>query len=46
VNSVPTLPQSLLNVLPFVIAIIVLAGAVGRARPPKYSGKPYDPQEE
>lgn len=34
----------ILNMMPFVIAIMVLAGAIGLARPPKSIGKTYDPQ--
>ena len=43
---VPTVSQDLFDVLPFLIAILTLAGAIGRARPPKSIGKSYDPQEE
>ena len=35
----------LLNMMPFIIAIMVLAGAIGLARPPKSIGKTYDPQD-
>ncbi|MFW9855839.1 MAG: hypothetical protein ACFFFG_12310 [Candidatus Thorarchaeota archaeon] len=42
---VPTVPQDFFDVLPFIIAIFTLAGAIGLARPPKSIGKPYDPQE-
>ena len=35
----------ILNMMPFVIAIMVLAGAIGLARPPKSIGKTYDPQD-
>ena len=35
----------ILNMMPFVITIMVLAGAIGLARPPKNIGKTYDPQD-
>ena len=35
----------ILNMMPFIIAIMVLAGAIGLARPPKSIGKTYDPQD-
>lgn len=35
------LPSQFLQVLPFVVTIIVLAGAIGRAIPPAAVGKPY-----
>ena len=35
----------ILNMMPFIIAIAVLAGAIGLARPPKNIGKTYDPQD-
>jgi simple sugar transport system permease protein len=34
----------LLSMMPYIIAILVLAGAIGLARPPKSIGKTYDPQ--
>lgn len=34
-----------LQMMPFIIAIMVLAGAIGLARPPKSIGKTYDPQD-
>jgi simple sugar transport system permease protein len=36
------LPAQFLQMLPYVITIIVLAGVIGRARPPAALGKPYD----
>lgn len=36
------LPVQFLQMLPYVITIIVLAGVIGRARPPAALGKPYD----
>ena len=35
----------ILQMIPYIIAIMVLAGAIGLARPPKSIGKPYDPQD-
>ena len=35
----------ILQMMPFIIAIMVLAGAIGLARPPKSIGKTYDPQD-
>ncbi|OLS24539.1 MAG: hypothetical protein HeimC3_19690 [Candidatus Heimdallarchaeota archaeon LC_3] len=39
-------PIEFFAMLPFVITLLVLAGLIGRARPPKSIGKPYDPSEE
>lgn len=36
------LPAQFLQMLPYVITIIVLAGVIGRARPPAALGKPYE----
>lgn len=36
------LPSQFLQMLPYVITIIVLAGVIGRARPPAAAGKPYE----
>ena len=36
------LPSQFLQMLPYVITIIVLAGIIGRARPPAAVGKPYE----
>lgn len=36
------LPPQFLQMLPYVITIIVLAGIIGRARPPAAVGKPYE----
>ncbi len=36
------LPAQFLQMLPYVITIVVLAGIVGRARPPAAIGKPYE----
>jgi ABC-type uncharacterized transport system permease subunit len=37
------IPQEFLYMLPYILTIFVLAGAVGRARPPASLGEPYDP---
>lgn len=36
------LPAQFLQMLPYVITVIVLAGIIGRARPPAAVGKPYE----
>lgn len=36
------LPPQFLQMLPYVITIVVLAGIIGRARPPAAIGKPYE----
>ena len=36
------LPAQFIQMLPYVITVIVLAGVVGRARPPAAVGKPYE----
>jgi len=35
-------PYQFLSMIPYLLTIIVLAGAVGRARPPAAEGKPYE----
>ncbi|MCD1260051.1 ABC transporter permease [Paenibacillus athensensis] len=37
------IPQEFLYMLPYVLTILVLAGAVGRAKAPSALGEPYDP---
>jgi simple sugar transport system permease protein len=37
------LPSQFVQMLPYVITIVVLAGVIGKARPPAASGKPYEP---
>jgi ABC-type uncharacterized transport system permease subunit len=37
------IPQEFLFMLPYVLTILVIAGAVGRAKPPYSLGEPYDP---
>lgn len=39
-------PAPLFNTIPYLISIFALAGFIGKARPPKAIGKPYDPTEE
>jgi len=36
------LPPTLVESIPFVLTMLVLAGFIGRAIPPKAIGKPYD----
>ena len=36
------LPSQFISMLPYIITIIVLAGVIGRARPPAAVGKPYE----
>lgn len=38
-------PTEFLYMLPYVLTILVLAGAVGRAKPPSSLGEPYDPRD-
>ncbi len=42
VNGFPV-PSQFLQVLPYVVTIVVLAGAIGRAVPPAADGVPYEP---
>jgi simple sugar transport system permease protein len=35
------IPPQFLQMVPYIVTIIVLAGLVGRSRPPKATGKPY-----
>ena len=37
------LPSQFVQMLPYVITVVVLAGVIGRARPPAAVGKPYEP---
>lgn len=39
-------PNQFLQMIPFIIAIAALSGFIGRARPPKAIGRPYDPSED
>jgi simple sugar transport system permease protein len=36
------LPRQFLQMLPYIVTLIVLAGLIGRARPPAAVGKPYE----
>ena len=38
------IPHQFIGMIPYLVTIIVLAGAVGRARPPAAIGEPYDPE--
>jgi general nucleoside transport system permease protein len=38
------IPNEFLQMLPYVVTMAVLAGAIGRARPPASVGRPYDPE--
>ncbi len=37
-------PNEFLQMLPYLVTMAVLAGAIGRARPPAAVGRPYDPE--
>ena len=37
-------PNELLQMLPYVVTMLALAGFIGRARPPRAVGIPYDPE--
>jgi len=34
-------PEQFIYMLPYIMTIIIVAGIIGKARPPKWSGKPY-----
>ncbi|WP_461867016.1 ABC transporter permease [Thermococcus sp.] len=36
-----TVPWQFIATLPYVVTLVVVAGIIGRARPPKWDGKPY-----
>jgi len=40
----PDIPSQLPQMLPYLLTIIVLTGAVGRATPPAADGQPYEKQ--
>jgi simple sugar transport system permease protein len=40
----PDIPSQLLNMAPYIITMIVLAGFIGRAIPPAADGQPYEKQ--
>ena len=39
------IPSQFVMMTPYVLAVVVLAGMVGRARPPAADGIPYEPGE-
>jgi ABC-type uncharacterized transport system permease subunit len=39
------MPNEFLQMLPYIVTMAVLAGAIGRSRPPASVGIPYDPEE-
>jgi len=39
------IPSQFVQMFPYILAIIVLLGMVGRARPPAADGKPYEKGE-
>ena len=41
--SIGTIPLQLIQALPYLITVAILAGFVGKARPPRALGKPYSP---
>ena len=44
--TIPWIPSELLRAIPYVMTIIILAGAIGRATPPASIGEPYFQEEE
>ena len=38
------IPPEFLQMAPYILTMIILAGAIGRAIPPKAAGKPYEKQ--
>ena len=36
-----TIPSMFMNALPYILTVIILAGFVGRAIPPRAGGEPY-----
>ena len=44
-TKVPMIPSQFVQMLPYVLAIVVLIGMMGKARPPAADGIPYEPGE-
>ena len=42
VQGVYTIPVQFINMIPYLLAILVLVGAIGRATAPAASGTPYE----
>ncbi|WP_197035205.1 ABC transporter permease [Oceanivirga salmonicida] len=41
-SSSIAIPQQFLSMIPYILTLIVLVGFIGKARPPKAGGKPYE----
>ena len=39
-------PNEFLQMLPYLVTMLALAGFIGRARPPAADGVPYDPEDK
>jgi len=39
-------PNPFIQMIPYLVTILALTGFIGKARPPKHIGKPYDPTED
>jgi len=45
-NSTLTVPSSLLEIVPYLLTLVVLASVVGKSAPPAADGVPYEPGVE
>ena len=36
-----TVPSMFMNALPYILTVVILAGFIGRATPPRAGGEPY-----
>jgi simple sugar transport system permease protein len=45
-NAGVKIPTQFIQMIPYIVTIIVLINAIGRAIPPAASGKPYEPSED